>query len=84
MRFSNASPIHAGDGFKDMRGAALRIHLGENRYHDLLAASFPVSHAGDAWQSALAQAESIGEAANAQIMTAQAAVALATGQRMFD
>jgi hypothetical protein len=50
IRFSNASPLHANDTRADMRGAALRIDIGGDKYHDLLMTSYPVSHARNAWQ----------------------------------
>lgn len=50
VRFSNASPVCVGDGLPDMRGAAMRVRLGDDNYHDLLMTSFPVSHARHARQ----------------------------------
>lgn len=50
VRLSNASGIAAHDGGKDMRGAALRLALGQEQTHDLLMTSYPVSHARNARQ----------------------------------
>jgi hypothetical protein len=50
LRLSNASGIPQGDALPDMRGAAIRLHLGDGAIHDLLMTSFPVSHARDARQ----------------------------------
>lgn len=50
VRFSNASSFHRPDAIPDMRGIAVRLVLGEGQSHDLLATSFPVSHARDAAQ----------------------------------
>lgn len=48
VRLSNASGIRQGDGSPDLRGAAVRVRVSEGESHDLLATSFPVSHANDA------------------------------------
>ncbi|MEV0225260.1 peroxidase family protein [Streptomyces sp. NPDC050704] len=48
LRLSNASGIRQGDGTADLRGAALRVRVSEEESHDLLATSYPVSHARDA------------------------------------
>ncbi|MEI5519286.1 peroxidase family protein [Streptomyces brasiliscabiei] len=48
VRLSNASGIRQGDGSPDLRGAAVRVQVAEGVSHDLLATSFPVSHASDA------------------------------------
>ena len=50
LRLSNASPVCAGDGLPDMRGAAVRIHFNNDDHHDLLMTSFPASHARNAKQ----------------------------------
>lgn len=50
VRFSNASSFHRPDAIPDMRGIAVRLDLGGGRSHDLLATSYPVSHARDAAQ----------------------------------
>jgi hypothetical protein len=50
VRLSNASGVSQQDSAPDMRGAALRLRLGEGRIHDLLMTSFPVSHARNARQ----------------------------------
>jgi hypothetical protein len=49
-RFSNAAPVAGGDFSPDLRGVALRIHVGDGTSHDLLMTNFPVSHARDARQ----------------------------------
>ncbi|MFD6289617.1 peroxidase family protein [Streptomyces sp. NPDC060205] len=48
LRLSNASGIRQGDGTPDLRGAALRVRVSDEESHDLLATSYPVSHARDA------------------------------------
>src|SRR6266545_5695001 len=48
VRLSNASGTRQPDYAPDLRGAALRIHVGPDRSHDLLMTSYPVSHARDA------------------------------------
>lgn len=50
VRLSNASSLHQADVAPDMRGMAIRLDLGPEGRHDLLATSFPVSHARDAVQ----------------------------------
>ncbi|QNB06131.1 catalase [Herbaspirillum frisingense] len=50
IRFSNASPMHMPDARADMRGAAIRVHIGADEFHDFLMTNYPVSHARDAWQ----------------------------------
>ncbi len=50
VRFSNASSFHRPDAIPDMRGIAVRLDLGAGQSHDLLATSYPVSHARDAAQ----------------------------------
>lgn len=50
LRLSNASAIPQHDGLPDMRGAALRILVPGQPFHDLLMTSFPVSHARNARQ----------------------------------
>ncbi|WP_405889008.1 catalase [Streptomyces sp. NBC_01136] len=48
VRLSNSSGIRQGDGSPDLRGAAVRVRVSEQESHDLLATSYPVSHARDA------------------------------------
>ncbi|MPY60005.1 peroxidase family protein [Streptomyces spongiae] len=48
VRLSNASGIRQGDGSPDLRGAAVRVRVSEGESHDLLATSYPVSHARNA------------------------------------
>ncbi|GGN86888.1 hypothetical protein GCM10011579_079180 [Streptomyces albiflavescens] len=48
VRLSNASGIRQGDGSPDLRGAAVRVRVSEDESHDLLATSYPVSHARNA------------------------------------
>ncbi|MFJ8159124.1 hypothetical protein [Streptomyces sp. NPDC094468] len=50
VRLSNASGMARSDMMPDLRGAALKISLPDNTYHDLLMASYPISHARDATQ----------------------------------
>jgi hypothetical protein len=50
VRFSNAANTGEPDFKKDLRGAALRVHVDEGTVHDLLMTNFPVSHARDAHQ----------------------------------
>lgn len=57
IRLSNASSIPQSDTGKDMRGAAIRIHGGQGRVHDLLMTDYEVSPAANARQFvAMAQA----------------------------
>lgn len=48
VRLSNASGAEHHDASPDLRGIAVRIQAGPEETHDLLATSFPVSHAADA------------------------------------
>lgn len=48
VRLSNASGIRQGDGSPDLRGVAVRVSVSQGESHDLLATSYPVSHASDA------------------------------------
>src|SRR5262249_21727647 len=50
VRFSNASGIPKPDTEKDLRGIAVRVHVADDETHDLLATSYPVSHARNAEQ----------------------------------
>src|SRR5690242_19914509 len=50
VRLSNASSTPEPDQKRDMRGIALRIHVSPKVQQDLLATSFPVSHARNARQ----------------------------------
>ncbi|HEY5857090.1 MAG TPA: peroxidase family protein [Aldersonia sp.] len=50
VRFSNANSCAQSDHAPDLRGIALRVHVGADKSHDLLATNFPVSHARDARQ----------------------------------
>jgi hypothetical protein len=50
VRLSNANGARHADYKKDMRGAALRIEVSPEEYHDFLATNFPVSHARNAHQ----------------------------------
>ncbi len=50
VRLSNANGAQRPDYKRDMRGAAVRLKVSDNAYHDLLVTNFPVSHARDARQ----------------------------------
>jgi hypothetical protein len=50
VRLSNANGARRADYERDMRGAALRVKVSDDEYHDLLMTNFPVSHARDAFQ----------------------------------
>jgi Animal haem peroxidase/Catalase len=50
VRLSNANGAQRPDYKRDMRGAAVRLKVSDDEYHDLLATNFPVSHARDARQ----------------------------------
>src|SRR5262245_38564969 len=50
VRLSNANGAQRPDHKNDMRGIAVRLKTGEQTSHDLLATSFPVSHARNATQ----------------------------------
>ena len=50
VRFSNAAGVGAPDFSPDLRGVALRVLVPQQRSHDLLMTSFPVSHARNARQ----------------------------------
>jgi hypothetical protein len=47
VRFSNASGTVQPDIARDLRGAALRVHVSETEVHDLLMTNGPASHARD-------------------------------------
>jgi hypothetical protein len=49
IRFSNAHGIRP-DSARDLRGAALRIHVGGEQSQDLLLTNYPVTHVRDARQ----------------------------------
>ncbi|WP_435243012.1 hypothetical protein [Streptomyces cucumeris] len=48
VRMSNAGGTERHDASPDLRGIAVRVQAGPEETHDLLATSFPVSHAADA------------------------------------
>jgi Animal haem peroxidase/Catalase len=50
VRFSNAANTGEPDFKRDLRGAALRVHVDGATVHDLLMTNFAVSHARDARQ----------------------------------
>lgn len=50
VRLSNANGLHRRDALPDMRGIALRLDLGGGVRQELLATSYPVSHARNARQ----------------------------------
>ncbi|WP_137747387.1 hypothetical protein [Acidovorax sp. NB1] len=50
LRLSFASGLAHGGLQRDMRGAALRLHLPQGGAHEILLTNFPVSHARDARQ----------------------------------
>ena len=50
IRFSNANSAHQPDQKRDLRGAALRIRVSDDKSHDLFVANFPTAHVRDAQQ----------------------------------
>jgi Animal haem peroxidase len=50
IRFSNANSARQPDQGKDLRGAALRIHVSEQESHDLFVANYPTAHVRNARQ----------------------------------
>ncbi len=50
VRISNASGAHQADTKRDLRGLAIRVHVGERDERDLLMTNFPVPHARDGEQ----------------------------------
>lgn len=50
VRLSFASGVPHGGAKRDMRGAAIRLHLPGDQVHELLLTNFPVSHARTAEQ----------------------------------
>jgi hypothetical protein len=47
VRLSNANGVPQPDRNKDLRGAAVRVHVSDHEVHDLLMTNGPVSHARD-------------------------------------
>ncbi|MEU6373137.1 peroxidase family protein [Streptomyces sp. NPDC046909] len=87
VRLSNASGIRQGDGSPDLRGAAVRVRVSEEESHDLLATSYPVSHARDArefvaFAKAMAGARSPLQKAFGLFVKLPLAVGLGTANRM--
>lgn len=87
VRLSNASGIRQGDGAPDLRGAAVRVRVSEQESHDLLATSYPVSHARDArefvaFAKAMAGARSPLHKAFGLFVKLPLAVGLGTANRM--
>jgi hypothetical protein len=50
VRFSNATGMVQPDAKRDMRGAAVRVHVADGETHDLLMTNGPTSHARNAPQ----------------------------------
>lgn len=48
VRFSNASGLMFADNEKDLRGCAVRVKIGEDKFHDLLMTNAEEHHAKDA------------------------------------
>ncbi|WP_372443626.1 hypothetical protein [Streptomyces adelaidensis] len=87
VRLSNASGIRQGDGSPDLRGAAVRVQVSDGESHDLLATSYPVSHASDArefvaFAKAMAGARSPLRKAFGLFVKLPPAVGLGTAARM--
>ena len=87
VRLSNASGIRQGDGSPDLRGAAVRVQVSEGESHDLLATSYPVSHARNArefvaFAKAMAGARSPVQKAFGLFVKLPLAVGLGTANRM--
>ncbi|MET7699358.1 peroxidase family protein [Streptomyces sp. NPDC005485] len=87
VRLSNASGIRQGDGSPDLRGAAVRVQVSDGESHDLLATSYPVSHARNArefvaFAKAMAGASSPLQKAFGLLVKLPLAVGLGTATRM--
>lgn len=87
VRLSNASGIRQGDGSPDLRGAAVRVQVSDEESHDLLATSYPVSHARNArefvaFAKAMAGARSPVQKAFGLLVKLPLAVGLGTANRM--
>ncbi|MFD7713700.1 peroxidase family protein [Streptomyces sp. NPDC059785] len=87
VRLSNASGIRQGDGSPDLRGAAVRVKVSARESHDLLATSYPVSHARNArefvaFAKAMAGARTPVQKAIGLFVKLPLAVGLATANRM--
>ena len=50
VRLSNAAGVVQSDTSRDLRGAAVRVHVSQTEVHDLLMTNGPVSHARNAPQ----------------------------------
>lgn len=87
VRLSNASGVRQGDGSPDLRGAAVRVRVSEGESHDLLATSYPVSHARNArefvaFAKAMAGARNRVQKAFGLFVKLPLAVGLGTANRM--
>ncbi|WP_406471672.1 peroxidase family protein [Streptomyces sp. NBC_01615] len=87
VRLSNASGVRQGDGAPDLRGAAVRVRVSEGESHDLLATSYPVSHARNArefvaFAKAMAGARNPVQKAFGLFVKLPLAVGLAAANRM--
>ncbi|WP_372344865.1 peroxidase family protein [Streptomyces sp. KL116D] len=87
VRLSNASGMRGPDGAPDLHGAAVRVQVTGDESHDLLATSFPVSHARDArefvaFAKAMAGARSPLQKAFGLFVKLPLAVGLGTANRM--
>ncbi|WP_319690581.1 hypothetical protein [Streptomyces sp. ME19-01-6] len=87
VRLSHASGTERPDAAPDLRGMAVRVQAGPEGTHDLLATSFPVSHAADAreyvaFAKAMAGAGSAAEQAFGLLVKLPLAVGWSTAARM--
>ncbi|QKV91012.1 peroxidase [Streptomyces sp. NA02950] len=87
VRLSNAGGTERHDASPDLRGMAVRVQAGPEETHDLLATSFPVSHAADArefvaFAKAMAGATSTVEQAFGLFVRLPLAVGWGTADRM--
>ncbi|MGY0064805.1 hypothetical protein ACWY4P_51670 [Streptomyces sp. LZ34] len=87
VRLSNANGTERPDAAPDLRGMAVRVLAGPEGTHDLLATSFPVSHAADAreyvaFAKAMAGAGSAAEQAFGLLVKLPLAVGWSTAARM--
>lgn len=87
VRLSNASGMRGPDGAPDLHGIAVRVQVTGDESHDLLATSFPVSHASNArefvaFAKAMAGARTPLQKAFGLFVRLPLAVGLSTATRM--
>ncbi|MFI5660382.1 peroxidase family protein [Streptomyces sp. NPDC051684] len=87
VRLSNASGMRGPDGAPDLHGIAVRVRTTSEESHDLLATSFPVSHAANArefvaFAKAMAGARNPLQKAFGLFVKLPLAVGLGTANRM--